>query len=431
MTTIARPTKPSPKFRTRPPELEPSFGPPTTRRGRGRPAAAAASTASRLERPPALARVGFMLVRRPARDHRCPRRARHRRRPRRTRRTRHRRPCPSRRRPARRRPHRPRLSAHRQRRACRRPERPLRDSRRPPRPDGGGAHQGTRRRGRALSAESTPSAPNGPSGSSGAAQARPRPSTLRPNAARTVSASSFGRMPRARAGSHLKPARIAIGDCHGVRSSAGGAIGARRTHSRPSSSRISPERAPESAGPRRTTGGSGGGPASGPRRERTGRRRHRPPTARPATSHRRGWRPAHARPGLLVADADRQLSRGTTGRAVAGGPARGRGSRWAASAPAAFRLPEPSGRRDGGRPAPRPGRVLRQAAAAASASARAPRRRARDPLGLELERVGARNASAPEIQDRSRLRRGRSHRPSAATATSIVVTPGRRPRLGR
>ena len=91
-----------------------------------------------------------------------------------------------------------------------------------------------------------------------------RPSTARRNAARTVSASSFvahRRRPR-----RLEPE----GRPHGQRARATAGSGRRaarsppsRIWSRPASSRISPDSAPATAGPRRPSGGSGGGPAAG------------------------------------------------------------------------------------------------------------------------------------------------------------------------
>ena len=86
---------------------------------------------------------------------------------------------------------------------------------------------------------------------------------LRANVPRTASASSFGRIVAARAGSHLNPARIATGQRHGRVGSSGGTTGVRRIASRPSSSRISPDSPPAIDGPSRARGGSGGGPAGG------------------------------------------------------------------------------------------------------------------------------------------------------------------------
>ncbi len=96
-----------------------------------------------------------------------------------------------------------------------------------------------------------------------AVQGRWSPSMARPKPARTVSASSFGRIAAARAGSNRNAARIARGTRHGLVSSSGGAISPSRIWSRPASSRISPESAPLTPGPRRASGGSGGGPAAG------------------------------------------------------------------------------------------------------------------------------------------------------------------------
>ena len=85
--------------------------------------------------------------------------------------------------------------------------RPLSGSSRGPRPRGVGAPPGNRRTCRASPDDATPDA---------------RPSTERPNAARTVSASSLGRIVAARAGSNRNAARTARGARHGRVGSSGG-----------------------------------------------------------------------------------------------------------------------------------------------------------------------------------------------------------------
>ncbi len=101
------------------------------------------------------------------------------------------------------------------------------------------------------------------------ATAAPRPygrcraSTERRKAARTVSASSFARIVAARAGSNRKAARIASGARQVRSGSSGGTSMPTRIWSRPASSRMNPESAPDRAGPSRASGGSGGGPDVG------------------------------------------------------------------------------------------------------------------------------------------------------------------------
>ena len=82
-----------------------------------------------------------------------------------------------------------------------------------------------------------------------------RPSTARTNAASTVSASSFGRIVAARAGSNRKAARTASGERHGRVGSSGGATGrgASGVGRRPRGS--VPESAPLIAGPSRPAAG--------------------------------------------------------------------------------------------------------------------------------------------------------------------------------
>ena len=80
-------------------------------------------------------------------------------------------------------------------------------------------------------------------------QARWSDSTARRKPARTCSASWFGRIVAARAGSQRNAARIASGQRHGRESSSGGTSGTRRIARRPSSSRISPDSDPANDGP--------------------------------------------------------------------------------------------------------------------------------------------------------------------------------------
>jgi len=108
--------------------------------------------------------------------------------------------------------------------------------------------------------------PLGPTGEprpTGFAQGRWSPSTARRKAARATSASAFGVIAAARAGSQRIAAWTTSGADQGWSGSSGGAGSRRRTCWRPASSRTKPDSPPERSGPSRASGGSGGGPAAG------------------------------------------------------------------------------------------------------------------------------------------------------------------------
>ena len=114
-----------------------------------------------------------------------------------------------------------------------------------------------------------------------------------------------------RRGSRAGPATVGSG-------SSGGATRPRRIWSRPPSSRMRPDSAPLTAGPRRPSGGSGGGPAvRGDIAEADHARLRRSPTGPPATSRRvprTGGHPGRTASGRRGARAARA---GTTDRAAA------------------------------------------------------------------------------------------------------------------
>ena len=143
-------------------------------------------------------------------------------------------------------------------------------------PDGAAAPPGIRRTGRASSRASL------------AYRSGPSPSTARRKAARTVSASSFGRIAAARIGSHRKAARTAAGTRHGRVGSSAGTTVARRIASRPA---VLEDHAATARRPATARGAPAAAraavrrPARG-RRTRRSRRRRRP-RRWPATSRHR------------------------------------------------------------------------------------------------------------------------------------------------
>ena len=162
----------------------------------------------------------------------------------------------------------------------------------------------------------------------GAITGRWSDSTARRKPASTCSASWFGRIVAASAGSQRNAARIASGQRHGRASSSGGTSGVRRIARRPSSSRISPDSDPANDGPSRSSGGSGGGPAAGP----TSRKLTTPSSsATQSTASHQSSGPStglrHARPGAGGRRRGPPARAGTRDRDAGGVRARARGYR--------------------------------------------------------------------------------------------------------